>query len=209
MDDNHVRALAAKAASGDADALSILLQHFGPQVEAALHVGRRWRSAVDPGDVMQVTYLEAFLQIGRFDPARSPGDTGFLRWLRTIAANNLRDAIRGLSGQNRPPPENRLATPAPEDSASSFIEQLGVTTTTPSRVARKGEASRILLAAIERLPPKYRDVVQQCDLDGKNIAEVAASIGRSAGAVHMLRARAHARLRDLLGEFFDGPESRA
>jgi RNA polymerase sigma-70 factor (ECF subfamily) len=209
MDSAQADALAAKAVAGDGDALSALLEHFGPQVESALHVGRRWRSAIDVGDVMQVTYLEAFLQIGRFDAARSPGAAGFLRWLRTIAANNLRDAIRGLSGHNRPPPEHRVAHQAPEDSASEFIEQLGFTTTTPSRTARRGEASRILLAAIDRLPPDYREVVRQYDLDGKPIADVASLIGRSSGAVHMLRARAHARLRELLGEYSDVLESRA
>jgi RNA polymerase sigma-70 factor (ECF subfamily) len=209
MDSNQTQALAAKAVAGDADALSALLEHVGPQVENALHIGRRWRSAIDVGDVMQVTYLEAFLQISRFDPVRSPGSAGFLRWLRTIAANNLRDAIRGLSGHNRPPAEHRVAHPDLDDSASAFIEQLGFTSTTPSRAARRGEASRLLLAAIDRLPPDYREVVRQYDLDGKPIGDVASSIGRSPGAVHMLRTRAHARLRELLGEYSDVLESRA
>jgi len=209
MNAEQANSMVTKAVGGDADALGELLEHFGPQVGAALRVGRRWQSMIDIGDVMQVTYLEAFLQIGRFDVARSGS---FLRWLRTIAANNLRDAIRGLGGRDRPPIELRLSAPAPrsiEDSASEFVEQLGYTTTTPSRIARRDEAGRILLAAMDRLPSDYREVVRRYDLDGMPIGDVASSIGRSAGAVHMLRARAHARLKELLGEYSDVLGSRA
>lgn len=196
MNEAELSELQSRAVCGDADAVSRLLEHFGPQVEAALHIGRRWRSAIDVADVMQVTYLEAFMQIGRFDAGRG---LSFLRWLRTIAANNLRDAVRGLSAGTRPPPDRRI-TPRPlDETASDFMEKLGVTSTTPSRDARRGEASRILLAAIDRLPPAYREVVRRYDLDGRPMDEVASSVGRSAGAVHMLRARAHERLRELLG----------
>lgn len=206
MDAEQVQGLAVKAVEGDADALATLLGHFGPQVESALRVGRRWQSAIDAGDVMQVTYLEAFLQIDRFDATRS---ALFLQWLRRIAANNLRDAIRGVSGLSRPPAQRRLASPDPEESATAFVEQLGFTTTTPSRAARRGEVNRILLEAIERLPPDYQQVVRQYDLEGRDVGEVATSIGRSSGAVFMLRARALGRLRDLLGQYSDLLASRA
>jgi RNA polymerase sigma-70 factor (subfamily 1) len=206
MDPERVRELEEKVAGGDADALGTLLGHFGPRVEAALRIGRRWQAAIDPVDVMQVTYLEAFMQMRRFDPARGGR---FERWLRTIAANNLRDAVRGLAAGNRPPPERRLPERSPDESASEFIGLLGYTTTTPSREAGRGEASRILQAAIGQLPPAYREVVRLYDLEGRTIAEVVSAVGRSAGAVHMLRARAHARLRELLGDAADLAPSRA
>lgn len=206
MDEKQSRALVSKAVEGDADALADLLAFFGPQIEATLEIGNRWQSNLDAGDVMQVTYIEAFLQIARFDPARS---SSFLAWLRTIAANNLRDAIRGLGGANRPPAERRISSPSLDESATSFVQQLGFTSTTPSRTARKSEASRLLLAALERLPPDYREVIRRYDLEESAIGDVATAIGRSPGAVHMLRARAHARLREILGESGDFLESRA
>ena len=51
-------------------------------------------------------------------------------------------------------------------------------------------------------------MIRLYDLEGRPIAEVAAEMGRSSGAVHMLRARAHDRLRELLGPesaFFTNP----
>src|SRR5262245_41502910 len=80
-------ALINAAVCGDPDALSTLLGRHGPAIERSLQISSVWRSALEPADVMQVTYLEAFLQIRRFDPARG---ASFEAWLRRIAENNLR-----------------------------------------------------------------------------------------------------------------------
>jgi DNA-directed RNA polymerase specialized sigma24 family protein len=90
-----------------------------------------------------------------------------------------------------------------------MIADMGFTTTTPSRTARVNEASGILLEALDRLPPDYREVVRKYDLEGVAIGEIAAAMNRSAGALHMLRGRAHQRLREILGESRDFLESRA
>jgi len=194
--DSKLDPLVTRAVQGDSDALSELLETHGPQIEQGLKIGRPWRSALDPGDVMQVTYLEAFMQIGNFRPEQSDS---FAAWLRRIAENNLRDAIRGLERQKQPPPQRRIQ---PADSSDSFVglyEQLAATSTTPSRVAAKHDIQRLLAAAIDRLPQDYAKTIRLYDIEGQSITEVSSAIGRSAGAVHMLRARAHERLGELLG----------
>jgi RNA polymerase sigma-70 factor (ECF subfamily) len=165
-------------------------------VERSLSIAREWRSVLEPADVMQVTYLEAFLRITQFDPGRAEP---FRAWLQRIAENNLRDAIRGLSRQKRPQPSARVALPAGADSTADLFAQLGVTTTTPSRYATREERSTLLNTALAALPDDYAKAVRLYDLEGLPIAEVAERMKRSTGAVHMLRARAHDRLRHLLG----------
>jgi RNA polymerase sigma factor (sigma-70 family) len=62
--------------------------------------------------------------------------------------------------------------------------------------------------ALRQLPPDYEKVIRLYDLAGKSPAEVAQEMGRSQGAVFMLRARAHDRLREVLGsssQFFSTP----
>lgn len=202
MDPQDVSRLVLRAVGTDADALTELLTEFGPRLEASLHIGRRWQPMIDLADVMQVTYLEAFIQITRFDP----NGGSFLRWLRTIAANNLRDAIRGLSGRNRPPPERRISMDANTDSVVELFDLLNATTTTPSRVSGKNEIHTLIQAAVARLPADYRTVIQKYDLECGTIADVAAALNRSKGAIHMLRARAHDQLRTMLGaetQFFE------
>jgi RNA polymerase sigma-70 factor (ECF subfamily) len=195
------------ASSGDRSALRTLLEQHGPQIggEIEAQIGQRWQSLLDADDVMQVTYLEAFLQIAQLT-ARDVG--GFLGWLRRIAQNNLRDAIKELSRQKRPDARNRVVAPPGEDSYVALVNLLGQTSTTPSRHAAQGEAGRIVNQMIDRLPPDYGSVVRLYDLDGRTIHEVAQQMGRSPGAVHMMRVRAHDRLRSLLGsesDFFSSP----
>ena len=191
-------ALLQQALTGDTQALSALLAQHGPAVRAGLLIDRKWSGILDADDVMQVTYLEAFLRIQDFHPA---GPGAFLAWLRRVADNNLRDAIKGLERLKRPPPARRLTnTPAGgEDSASMLLNLLGVTTTTPSRAAAGAELRTALDDALAALPDDYATVVRLYDLQGCPIAEIAQQMGRSPGAVHMLRSRAHVHLRALLG----------
>ncbi|MCB9858421.1 MAG: sigma-70 family RNA polymerase sigma factor [Phycisphaerales bacterium] len=188
--------LIRQAVAGDADSLTRLLQEFGPDIERTLQINPVWRSMIEPADVMQVTYLEAFLRIGSFDPDRADS---FTAWLNRIAQNNLKDAIRGLERQKQPQPRNRIKPPKFEDSLVGLYEMLEAGMSTPSRQLRRKEACELLESSIRLLPDRYADVVRRYDLECQPIADVATALGKSAGAVHMLRARAHDRLREQLG----------
>lgn len=190
--------LLQRAVEGDAAALRDLLKRCGPLARASIQgtIDKRWRTVLDEDDVMQVAYLEAFLHIDQLVSR----DTGsFVAWLSRIAQNALRDAIRGLQREKRPNPARRVGFRGGTDSYVSLLETLSSSMTSPSQGAAMQEAVASLEAALGRLPPDYRLVVQRYDLDGWTIAEVAAALARSPGAVHMLRARAHDNLRELLG----------
>ena len=80
VDDN----LISRAVDGDEDALSELLVRTDAALREQFYgrIGRRYRGAFSEDDVLQVTYLEAFLRIGQFQPN---GEGSFLRWLIRIA----------------------------------------------------------------------------------------------------------------------------
>ena len=189
--------LSARSRAGDEDALTELLQRTGPQVRAVIStlIDARWQNVLDADDVMQVTYLEAFLRITRFEPR---GDGSFQAWLLQIARNNVRDAVEELGRLKRPPPDQRVIAGG-DESAVALLDQLGCTSTTPSRHAGRHEIASAVHSAVGRLPDDYARVIQLYDLEGKGAEEVAASIGRTSGAVYMLRARAHDRLREAFG----------
>ncbi len=198
--------LLQKAVEGDAGALRVLLEQFGGEVRKRIcgKIEKRWQASLDEDDVMQVTYLEAFLHI---DQLTARDSASFLTWLTRIAENALRDAVRGLTRQKRPDPARRVESAPGVDSYVGLLECLGVTTTTPSREAARRDAAAILETAVAKLPEDYKTAVRLYDLEGRSVAEVAAGMGRSVGAVHMLRARAHDRLRQELGtasQFFSG-----
>jgi len=191
-------ALLQRAVEGDSVALRALLEAFGGKVRQRLagRIDKRYRALLDEDDVMQVAYLEAFLHIDQLTARDTPA---FVAWLTRIAENALRDALRGLSRQKRPDPGRRVLSPAGVDSYIGLLECLGVTTTTPSRQVARQDVTSILEAAIQRLPADYQKAVRLYDLEGRPVAEVAQLMDRSPGAVHMLRARAHDRLRLELG----------
>ncbi|MEM6957758.1 MAG: RNA polymerase sigma factor [Myxococcota bacterium] len=62
------------------------------------------------------------------------------------------------------------------------------------------ERSKLLHAALSKLPPTQREVVELHWLQDLPYAEVAKMVGSSEGAVRVRAHRAYARLRELLGE---------
>lgn len=192
--------LVTRAQGGDQDALTELLGAFETLLFDRLKgkIGHEWRSSLDIGDVMQVTFLEAFLLIDQFKP-QGPGS--FMAWIARVADNNLKDAIRGLSAAKRPNPKKRvqISGTSSRDSFVALVDLLGTDHATPSRVAAMDEAVQFIDAALGKLPPDYERVVRLYDLEGHSAAEVAAQLGRTPGAIYMLRARAHDRLKNHLG----------
>ncbi|MEK6797989.1 MAG: RNA polymerase sigma factor [Planctomycetota bacterium] len=186
--------LVTAAVAGDEAALATLLERHGVAVRQGLSISPKWRAALDPDDVMQVTYLEAFLRI---ETLRQPTPKGFLAWLRCIAENNLRDAIRGLECAKRP--RHRVECGGGGDSYGALLQRISAGSTTPSRAAGAREVQKFVEDALHRIPPDYEKVIRLCELESKTAPEAASILGRSHGAVRMLLARAKDRLREVLG----------
>jgi RNA polymerase sigma-70 factor (ECF subfamily) len=186
--------LVAEAVAGDPAALSDLLERHGAIVRSGLQRSyqRRLKGEVDLDDVMQVTYLEAFLRIGAFTPG---GPGAFSAWLRRIAENNLRDAIRKSDAWDR---RRSPVAMANADSCRGLVE-LVAGGDSPIRTAGQSETERLLELALRQLPDDYQRVLRLYDLEGLTGPEVARRLDRSHGAVKMLVARARDRLGELLG----------
>jgi RNA polymerase sigma-70 factor, ECF subfamily len=198
--EQDLNAVLQRAMAGDTKAITLLLEECGPKVRARIEqrIAPAMRSMLDADDVMQVTYIEAVLRIGRFTGG---GPSGFLAWLTRLAENNLIDAIRSLEAARRPDPSKRI-TSGPRsghESMMALIDVLSGSLTTPSRHAARGEAAQHMEAALKSLPGDYERVIRLYDLEGKPMAEVARELGRTEGAAYMLRARAMDRLREAMG----------
>lgn len=187
-----------QARAGAQEAVAELLERHGPPVRAGLRgaIPARWQSLLSEDDVMQQTYADAVLGLEGFEPR---GDGAFRGWLAALARHNLLDAIKWLEADKRGGRDRRRLEQPDEQSYAALWEHLAVTSATPSRSAARGEARGVLAAALEKLPPLYRRVIELYDLRGAPAEEVAAELNRSKGAVFMLRSRAHERLAGLLG----------
>lgn len=183
--------------AGDRQALAALLEAAGVELhaEVAGRIGPAYRRLLDADDVLQVTFLEAFLHIHRFVPE---GPRAFHAWLRRIAENNLRDAIKELDRDKRPPPRQHVQAVTSETSYVALVERLAVAQTTASQVLARSELQSGVDAALRRLPPDYETALRLYELDGLTGEEVAQRMGRSHGAVRMLLARARECLAEAL-----------
>lgn len=137
-----------------------------------------------------------------------PGfDTSTTPRLQVAEFSSGRRVVPAKSRQKRPDSAKRVLDPSGMDSYVGLLDCLGVTTTTPSREVASKDAVGALESALQRLPEDYQTAVRLYDLEGRAVSDVATAMGRSVGAVHMLRSRAHDRLRHELGsasQFFSG-----
>lgn len=187
-----------RAIRGDGEALTELLAQNSGQVRRGLEgkIPRRWQAVLSVEDVMQETYIDAFLDIAHFEP-REKGSLA--AWLTTLARRNLLDALRMLEAEKRGKHRRAVRVRASDESVGALYAQLVCSNGTPSREAARSEAGSCLLRAITQLPAMYRAVVEMYDLEQRPVDDVARAVHRSPGAVFMLRSRAHRQLSGLMG----------
>lgn len=185
------------ARAGDQNSLAMLLDELTPELRrrVAAKMDGPWRSLIDEDDILQVTFIEACTRLEKFTGG---GSNGFLAWLTRLADNNRIDAVRSLEGAKRPAPSKRVQPRTNDDSASVLVELISGKNQSPSRSFAQSELKVFLDGVLEKLPTEYEQVIRLYDLMGKTATEVAAEMGRSEGAIYMLRARAHERLKDVI-----------
>jgi RNA polymerase sigma-70 factor (ECF subfamily) len=182
--------LLEQSRAGDRAALERLLERLRPYLHLLVrpHLGPDLAARLESSDLVQ----ESLLNVVRgFDGFRGTDVPQFLAWVGQIVARVAASAGRRHAAGKR---DRRREAAGPERLAEVAAGSSGP----PERAARDEQAAR-LAAALERLPPAYRDVIQARFFDGLPFADVAARCGRSAAAVRVLCLRAIQRLRREMG----------
>jgi RNA polymerase sigma-70 factor, ECF subfamily len=185
------RDLLSRARAGDSDALNELCQQNWLPVYRAVS---RWAStSAEAEDLTQDVFVRAIQSIGSYrgvDPA-----LGYRAYLLRISRNLAIDRWRQRQAAGGPGfPVLSDAGLAQRPDAGSGPEDM---------VIGRDECGR-LLAALDRLPDAYSDVLRQRVLLGRTAAEVGALTGQTANAVRQLQFRAMAALRRELTAVQDG-----
>lgn len=162
-------ALVELARGGDSEAFGLLYDHYQPAVHRFLYY--RTRSVVLAEDLTSETFFRALRSMDGF---RWQGKD-FGAWLMTIARNLATDHFK--AGRTRL--ETTTEDMAPHDSATEGPEAAVLASLT----------SETLLRAIGTLPEEQRDCLVMRFLQGMSIAETAAVLGRSDGAIKQLQLR--------------------
>lgn len=189
--------LIREACGGDQEAVRRLLILYHPRLRAKLlrQMDPTMRSKLEPEDILQQVYLEAFRAIGHF---RYQGKDSFLRWLYAILDRKLIDEHRALRAERRDVRREIKALPAHTQQTTyiDLMARIMAGGATPSQDVRKDEALGVLTACLAALPDHYRDVLRMRFIEGRPVADVAQTLGRSIGSVHMICHRALRLLRE-------------
>ncbi|MCX6400397.1 MAG: sigma-70 family RNA polymerase sigma factor [Propionibacteriales bacterium] len=168
------------ARGGDSEAFGLLYDHYQSSVYRFLYY--RTRSVVVAEDLCSETFFRALRNMSSF---RWQGKD-FGAWLMTIARNLATDHFK--AGRTR----LELTT---ED-----MGQHDDSTEGPENAVLAGLTNEILLESLTKLPNEQRDCLIMRFLQGMSIAETAAALGRSDGAIKQLQLRGVRNLAKLMPE---------
>jgi RNA polymerase sigma-70 factor (ECF subfamily) len=195
--------LLVEARQGNDEALGALLELYRNHLQgrAGALISASLQGVVNPSDLVQQTFLEAYRDFRHFK-----GSTGaeWRAWLRRILAHNLANMLekhlwaRKRDRRRQISLDCRFAVP-PSLVAHHGPSLAGVQSS-PSAQAQRREASAILANTLVQLPEEHREVLVLRNYDGLSFEEVARHMGRTPGAVRLLWVRALDRLRRLLKE---------
>lgn len=173
--------LISRAKEGDLSAYEQLVRdHQGLALRVAYLVVREHSRAED---VVQEAFVKAHRSLGRFD-----GSKPFRPWILRIVRNEALNHLRGEG--RREQVALRVAGQAMGDAAPS-----------PETEALRREEQTRVLAALDLLPDRLRDVVSARFLLGLNETETAHLLRIPRGTVKSRTARGLERMRLELGDF--------
>jgi len=178
--------LVAAAQAGDREAFGQLYARYAPGV--ARYVGHRVPDPYLAQDFTSETFARA---LRRIDSVSDQGrDVG--AWLTTIARNLLADRWKSHRAQR-------------ETSVATVADDIPTAEPGPEQAVIAAETAARVRAAVARLTPSQREVIQLRYFDELPVAQVAAVTGRTDGAVKALAHRGVAALRAELATPPGGP----
>ena len=192
--------LIAQAVSGNPRALQGLLLEYAPRLSRRISskLPRSLQGLLDPEDVLNATFLQAFRGIKEL---RQTSEGAFSSWLKTIADNQLQDMLRALQRKKRGGGRRQVRGRQAGDASSvaELVELLSGREHLPDKSVARREAVHAVQVGIAALPDDQREAIRLHILEGRSLAETAAAMNRSPGAVRALVYRAKQDLREIMG----------
>ncbi len=166
----RLRALVELARDGDAEAFGQLYDHYVSGVFRFIYYRVGSRQLAE--DLTSETFVRGLRAIQRF----TWQGKDFGAWLTTIARNLIADHFKSSRSRleivSDDVPEGRVTASSPEEDVLALI------------------SNEMLFDAVNSLPPEQRDCILMRFIQGMSIAETAAALKRSEGAIKQLQLRA-------------------
>ena len=191
-----IQALLANARGGDRQSIGELLSQYRTYLTllGAAQFRQRLRPRVSPSDIVQDVMLRAHCNFGQF---RGTTEPELIAWLREILLNSLARFVEQHLYAAKRDIRREISIDQFTDSAAGLGQRAIPVTDPGTRITDQGDQAALLAELLKQLPSHYREVLQLRNIQGQTFDEVAARLGRSAGATRMLWLRAIEKLRSL------------
>ncbi|MHB1104913.1 MAG: sigma-70 family RNA polymerase sigma factor [Lutibacter sp.] len=168
-----------KIAEGEVELFEIIIRRYNPYL---YKTGRSYNySHEDTQDLMQDTYINAFINLSKFEHRST-----FKTWIIKIMLNNC---FRKRQKWNS---KNIITTEINEKSAPMFTNKQS---TDPYKAVINGELNSVIENALLQIPIDYRMVFSLREVNGLNVLETADTLNISEANVKVRLNRAKAVLR--------------
>jgi RNA polymerase sigma-70 factor (ECF subfamily) len=199
-DSSETGRLLERAAQGDQDSWRDLLTRHAARLRAmvSLRLDRRLQGRIDPSDVLQEAYLDAFNQFPKYLEQRA---LPFFLWLRLIAGQRLMILHRRHLGAQLRDAGREVSLyrgSLPETTSAALAAQLLGRESRPSEAAMQAERSLRLQEALNRMDPVDREVLTLRHFELLTNTETAEVLGIRASAASKRYVRALKRLKEVL-----------
>jgi RNA polymerase sigma-70 factor (ECF subfamily) len=203
---SEVDQLLQLAAQGDSVSWEALLGQSRQRLHrmVTFRLDQRLQGRVDPSDVLQDAYLEAWQDLGTY--IRQPAMPFFL-WLRGIAGNKLRELHRHHLGTQMRDPRREVSiygSALSESTTAAIAANLMANLTGASEEAVRAELKLRLQDALNAMEPLDREVLALRHFEQLSPAETAGALGIKEKAAGMRYVRALRRLREILNGLSGG-----
>ena len=188
------------AAAGDGESWQALVGRSRDRLRrmVAFRLDPRLRGRIDPSDVLQDAYFEAWRDLGSYlDRPEIP----FFLWLRGIAGNKLREIHRHHLGTQMRDPRREVSIQGgatSDTTATALAAQLLGKLTRASEEAVRRELKLRLHEAIDAMDPLDREVLALRYFEQLSPAETARVLGIKEKAAGLRYLRAVRRLKEIL-----------
>lgn len=191
------KALVAHVLTGNDPAAEVLVRRHGGWM---LSIAQRYTK--DRGlaeDCVQEAFANAFSRLNSFAHRSS-----LKSWLHRIVVNQALMKLRAMRVRN----ENDVDELLPEfDTDSCRIEQPWRQIQTPEQIVGADHLRTLVLAKIDELPDKYRNVLLLRDIEEMTTSDVASALDLSESNVKVRLHRARSALKNLLEPILRGEVS--
>lgn len=176
----------ARVVNGEKDLYALIVSRYNQRLyRVGLSI---LKDDVEVEDVMQVAYIKAYENLGKFEFKSS-----FATWLTRILIN---ESLLRL--------KKRKQSPTLKDDVlnSELYQQQKMDAPTPLGNVLNSELKNILEEAILQLPEKYRTIFIMREIENMNVAETQECLGLSESNVKVRLNRAKALLQHSLSRYY-------